>query len=131
MGVLRDLNGALTADKKVEKLLQFLTDNKFKDLKKNFYFYKIRGEVENGKLKVEMYFHHREKWYFIGEIDLNNNKITKHIDKQLFKILLDDENNFLIEKYHREMHRSMSIILSLLALILGILTTFILINLIK
>ncbi len=120
MRVLKDINEALSVDKRIEQFFDFLTDGKFEDIKDNFYFYKIRGSIEKGILTVEMYFEHKEKWYKLGKIDLENDKVLEHIDKKVFKSLLYDEDRYLINNYHKEIQRTTNIILSLIALILGV-----------
>lgn len=131
MRILKDINEALSADKRIEQFFDFLTDGKFEDIKDNFYFYKIRGSIEKGILTVEMYFEHKEKWYKLGKIDLENNKVLQHIDKKIFKSLLYYEDKYLMENYHKEIQRTTNIILSLIALILGVMFALLVIQFFK
>ncbi len=131
MRILKDINEALSADKRIEQFFDFLTDGKFEDIKDNFYFYKIRGSIEKGILTVEMYFEHKEKWYKLGKIDLENNKVLQHIDKKIFKSLLYYEDKYLMENYHKEIQRTTNIILSLIALILGVMFSLFVIQIFK
>ena len=120
MRVLKDISEALSIDERIENLFSFLTEKEFNDIKDFYYFYKIRGSIEKGILSVKMYFEHEEKWYNIAKIDLENEKILEHIDKDLFKKLLSKENRFIVEKADKELQRTSNIILSLIALILGV-----------
>ncbi|EDP73662.1 hypothetical protein [Hydrogenivirga sp. 128-5-R1-1] len=131
MRILKDINEALSADKRIEQFFDFLTDGKFEDIKDNFYFYKIRGSIEKGILTVEMYFEHKEKWYKLGKIDLENNKVLQHIDKKIFKSLLYYEDKYIMENYHKEIQRTTNIILSLIALILGVMFALLVIQFFK
>ncbi|RMA97575.1 hypothetical protein [Hydrogenothermus marinus] len=125
MGVLKDIETALSVDEKVQKIFSYLAEKDIKEINEFFYFYKIRGSIEKGVLEIKMYFQFENKWRDIAKVDLEKDEFIEHIDKKLFKTLLYKENRYIIEYADRELKRISNVILSLIALILGILVALI------
>jgi len=118
---IKDMLDALDVDEKIDYILDFLTDKMYRQEIKNYKnFYKISGEIKDRKLYVKMYFDFENKWRDIATYDLEKEIFENHIDKRLFKYLLDKEHEYIEKNVSKELQRSLNIILSLLALSAGV-----------
>ncbi|HIE59463.1 MAG TPA: hypothetical protein EYP82_05965 [Hydrogenothermaceae bacterium] len=121
MKAIKDMLDALDVDEKINDVLDFLTDKIYCQEIKNYKnFYKISGEIKDRKLYVKMYFDFENKWRDIAIYDLEKEIFENHIDKRLFKYLLDKEHEYIEKNVNKELQRSLNIILSLLALSIGV-----------
>ncbi len=121
MKAIKDMLDALDVDEKVDYILDYLTDKMYRQEIKNYKnFYKISGEIKDRKLYVKMYFDFENKWRELAIYDLEREIFEKHIDKRLFKYLLDKEHEYIEKNMNNELQRSLNIILSLLALSAGV-----------
>jgi hypothetical protein len=107
-----------------------LVGEKFFDELINFYdFYKIRGVLEGDILRISMYFEHKNRWEKIAEVNLETKEIKRILDEKILRVYLTNENRYIIENSDKEIQRVTTIILSLVAFILGVGIALVLINL--
>ncbi len=112
-------------------LLTVVGENFRQELLEFYDFYKIRGVLEGDHLKISIYFETEEGWRDVATINLETNEIEHHIDPKLLKIMLTRENNQIIQNSDKEIQRTTTIILSLIAFILGVVFAIVLVNIAK
>jgi hypothetical protein len=76
-----------------------------------------------------MYFEHKNRWEKIAEVNLETKEIKRILDEKILRVYLTNENRYIIENSDKEIQRVTTIILSLVAFILGVGIALVLINL--
>ncbi len=120
MGVLKHLIKIENFDEKIYKVLKDLIGIENKELIKDFLeFYQLRAELTGDILHVFMFFTHKNAFLKIAEYNLETGETKAVIpkDKLIQMIVIENEN--LIKEAEKNINRSVSIILSIIALITG------------
>ncbi len=132
MGAIKHIVSVDSFDEKILEVFKEVVgiDNRY--LIEDFTdFYKLKAELEGDILHVFMFFTHLKKWLKIAEHNLETGSTQKIIPDQELKSLLVKENEELLRYARKEIDRTITIILSLLALISGSITAYVVFQLLK
>ncbi|RMD45371.1 MAG: hypothetical protein D6831_03525 [Aquificota bacterium] len=132
MGAIKHLVKVNNFDEKIMSIFKDVVGQENLTLIEDFTdFYRLKAELKNDILHVFMFFLHKKKWLKIAEHNMETGETKEMIPKEELKKLLVLENETLLEEANREISRTANIILSLLALILGSISAFLLFEFIE
>ncbi|WP_457642490.1 hypothetical protein [Persephonella sp.] len=121
MGVPRSILFGKPFDETVYEILhEMLGEERYKEFEDFLSFYKIEGTLkDDNKLVISIYFKHDRKWHNIAVVDLNTKRTDKLMtDRELYS-KLNDENLFILQNLENEIKRTSTIILSIIAFLIG------------
>ncbi len=120
MSTIKHLIKVNSFEEKIYEVFKDIIGIENKELIKDFLeFYQLRAELIGDVLHISMFFTHKNAFLKIAEHNLETGETKTVIPKDKLIQMIVRENENLIKEVEKNINRSVSIILSIIALITG------------
>ncbi len=132
MGAIKHILKIDNFDEKIVDIFKEIVGIENKDLIKDFLdFYQLRAELTGDILHIYMFFSDKKSFLKIAEHNLETGETKAIFPKEKLLNMIVKENENLLKEAEKEINRSAYIILSIIALITGGITGYILFKLLE